>query len=360
MQKESLPFGAKATNLFNRSFSQNFERSIIRLAVFYALIFAGILLLSGLITFSVFAFRSHHRFNRGTIIVQNMMPQAADPRVIVAVSQPMPRPLPPVESQLREDLIESLVMVNTLLVMLSALFGYWLARRTLQPIRNAYEKQQQFLADASHELRTPLAILHLDLENELHGAKGEAKNRAESNLQEVQRMSKLVNDLLLLSRLDQAVAQDISAVDLGVLSSDVVDRLQPLASAHDVVVTAASAEGCLVLAHADTVFHAVTNIVHNAIAYNKPNGTVIVTVAVVGAEYVVAVADTGVGIAEQDVARIFDRFYRADKSRTRSTGGSGLGLAIAHAAVERSGGTIAIESAVGVGTTVTIRFPRKA
>ena len=173
-------------------------------------------------------------------------------------------------------------------------------------------------------------------------------------------MSKLVNDLLLLSRLDQAVAQDISAVDLGVLASDVVDRLQPLASAHDVVVTAASAEGCLVLAHADTVFHAVTNIVHNAIAYNKPNGTVIVTVAVVGAEYVVAVADTGVGIAEQDVARIFDRFYRADKSRTRSTGGSGLGLAIAHAAVERSGGTIAIESAVGVGTTVTIRFPRKA
>lgn len=360
MPKESSLFGAKATNSFNKNFNQYFESSILKLTASYALIFAVILFLAGGITYSVFANRTHRRFN--TIIIVDDEGQTQQIKQVAPSLRP-PRPTTPTENQLREDLIAAVIYVNTILVLVSAFFGYLLARRTLQPIKLAYEKQQRFLADASHELRTPLAILHLDLENQLQVVKGETKKQALSNLQEVQRMGKLVNDLLVLSRLDQSVTHHMAHVAVLPAVQAVVERFTATAQAQQVTLTLDADTidtSVTVLAHSDTLVQAISNVIHNAIAYNKKEGIVRVIVQNTAKEVVVTVRDTGVGISKDDLVHIFDRFYRADKSRTRATGGTGLGLAIVQSAVQQSGGTVTIDSIIDQGTTVIMRFPRTA
>lgn len=362
--------------MYNQNFTQRFESSIVRLTASYAVIFATILFLAGGITYSIFTQRAHQRFNRRKIhsmttsidIVKNgntiVTPSGAIDRAFRKQNNPAlffdDIPPLPTEGQLREDLVETVLLVHTALIIISSLFGYFLAKRTLRPIKESYEKQQKFLADASHELRTPLAILHLDLENQIQVTHGETRTVLESNLQEVQRMSTLVNNLLMLSRLDQKQQSETSVFSIASLVQESVTRIATLAESHSVAVKyngPQDTEHTTIRAQYDSIFQAINNCIHNAIVYNKKDGTVTVSVLQKQKDILVSIVDTGSGIAPEDVPHIFDRFYRADKSRTRSTGGSGLGLAIARTAIEKYGGTIALTSIYDEGTTVTISFP---
>lgn len=352
MQKELLRFGAKATNSYKRSFSQQFESSIMRLALVYAGIVAAILLVAGGMTYSLFARRAQRRFAHEQLVFSSRPPKSF-------FSKEEKKFLPPTDREVRGDLFEAVLVVDSIVLAIASLFGYWFARRTLRPIKHAYELQQQFLADVSHELRTPLTILQLNLENELHTAKEAARQTIQDNLQEVTRMTKMVNDILLISRLEQTVHDSKAITALAPLVKECAQRLAPLARAHHVVV-----HEPLFLAEGDTtcpaevVVHALTNVLQNAIMYNKPSGTVTLTVSDTPTHYCIQVEDTGIGIAPGACAQIFDRFYRVDKSRTRATGGSGLGLAIAQSALTYCGGTISLKSVVDKGTIVTMQFPR--
>lgn len=334
--------GAKAIN----SFSRLFESAHLRLTAIYVIILAFILFISSSITYSAFSNRLEHRF------------QGLPPRSIIVLSDDFRSPTP---EQVREDLIDALLFVNGLLLLAAGILSYWLAKLTLEPIQLAYERQRRFLSDASHELRTPLAILQLELENEKTSSSlaSVQMERVNSHLEEVHRMSHLVQDLLALSRFDEQVhAPELQTTNLTNVLESVVTRLTPIADqAHVHLEVNLSGPALLIHSNAELLLQALSNLVKNGIHYNKVGGTVTLTATKDESEALVTIQDSGVGIAETDVDKIFERFYRVDQSRSRQTGGSGLGLAIVRSIIEQLQGTIHLESTLGVGTTVRLRFP---
>lgn len=228
----------------------------------------------------------------------------------------------------------------------------------------AFATQRRFIADASHELRSPLAALGGGVEMLVMGAdRGDPEARArllrlmES---ETARMSRLVDDLLTLTRFDANPLGTLqrAPVDLHALAADVVEMTRLLAPDRDVRLEAADT-AVVVDGDTDRLRQALLNLCANARAYTPPGGTITIGVRLVGKNAVLSVADTGEGIAPDDLPRIWNRFYRADPARARQSGqgGLGLGLAIVQAIVKAHGGSVAIESAVGVGTTVTLTLP---
>jgi signal transduction histidine kinase len=279
------------------------------------------------------------------------------------------RGLLPRAQDVQDDLINSLFVVNGGLVLLAVILSYFLARLTLEPIKEAYEKQRRFLSDASHELRTPLTILHAELENELDLSQSqEVREKIQSNLEEVERMSTMVNDLLTLSRMDEsehASMLTVHEVHLSEFLNKITHRMRDIADKHAVTLGVEIPHDITLTVNENLLQHTVINIVKNAILYNKKDGEVTITACEVEAKdssdkarVEIQIADTGVGIDNNDLEKIFDRFYRADTSRSRKTGGSGLGLAIVKSSMDKMGGTIRMESEPGKGTTVTLIFPR--
>lgn len=226
-------------------------------------------------------------------------------------------------------------------------------------LENAFEQQVRFTADASHELRTPLSILlsHTELALSRPRSEPEYRETLQTCLRAAQRMRHLVDDLLMLARADAGKLELRSErLDLHRLAAETAAFLQPLAAERGIRVAVAGTTAWL-QGDPDRLARVATNLINNAIHYNRPNGSVTASVAAAGADVVLTVADTGVGIAEADRHHIFERFYRVDKARSRESGGNGLGLAICKSIVEAHGGTIAVASELGKGTTFTVRLP---
>lgn len=339
MQSVFKLFGEKDTG----SFHSQYRKTRISLTAIYSVILVVLLAISSGVTRTVFSERLDQRF---AIVVDK------NDRIHSVV-------FPVNAADVREDLSDTLLLVNGILVGISVMLSYWLASKTLKPIQDAYDAQRQFLSDASHELRTPLAILQADLENERDSGTGAARQSAESHLEEVHRMSALVRDVLSLSKLEHVGAGMAPVpVVLNDVLQKVVDRLMAIATQHNVQILLEDASETFdVLALEEPLIRVFTNVIENAILYNRPQGSVVIALHHCGDSVAVDVTDTGTGIGAKDVEKIFDRFYRADKSRSRRTGGSGLGLSIARTIVESFHGTITMESTVDVGTNVHITFP---
>ncbi len=336
------PSGEKGIALL----SGRFRGAQGRLTLIYTALLACILLISSSITYSAFSSRLERRFAR------------FPPRPPAAIPQEL---LTPRAEEVRADLINALLIVNGFLLAVAGVLSYWLAGLTLAPIQAAYERQRRFLGDASHELRTPLAILQTDLENARNGATSAQREQIDSHLEEVGRMSHLVRDLLRLSRLDEesSLNQAEKMTDMHRLMQASVERLSRLAETQNVTLSFASPTEIAAtwLVPEEPFRQAFENVTKNAILYNRPGGSVTVALDQDGREAILTIKDTGIGIAAEDLERIFDRFYRVDASRSRQTGGSGLGLAITRASLERLRGTLKIDSAIDVGTTITLSIP---
>jgi signal transduction histidine kinase len=233
--------------------------------------------------------------------------------------------------------------------------GLFLARRAMRPIDLAFSRQRAFVADASHELRTPLTLIRAttELVQRLPETDAAVRDELSAILAEVDATDRLVDDLLLLARLDSAELPLATApVDLGETVRVAAQPFVPLAAAGGVVLAVDAAAGVTVAADAGRIKQIVRILLDNAIAYTPAEGSVRVAVERRGARGVVSVSDTGSGIAAADHTAVFERFYRADRARSRKTGGTGLGLAIAKALVLAQHGEIGLESQPGRGTTV--------
>jgi two-component system sensor histidine kinase CiaH len=245
--------------------------------------------------------------------------------------------------------------------LLMVLGGAWfLAGRALVPIQQAFQRQQEFVADASHELRTPLTVLRsaTDLLNQDRTEPLERNAELFEDVRaEIARMQRLTQDLLTLARSDRGELELMTApVELAALAGDVVRRTTPLAQARTVQLEFLDeGQTPTVEADPDRVQQALLILLDNAIKHTPAGGRVTVHVDHHGPVAMIHVADTGAGIAAEDLPRIFDRFYRSDKAR--SDGGTGLGLAIAKMLVEAHGGHLALASKIGAGTQVTISLP---
>ena len=234
--------------------------------------------------------------------------------------------------------------------------------RDVTELRHAERLRRELTANVSHELRTPLTSIKGFVETLLEGAmKDEETCRRFLTIidSEANRLVKLVDDLLDLSRLEnKRVTLELRPIDLGELVARTVDKLRPLAQTSRLILEQLVPTGVIVSADADRLEQVLTNLVDNAIKYTPPGGRVEVRVVPADGEVEVAVADTGRGIRPEDLPHVFERFYRADRSRTRGSGGTGLGLAIARHIVEAHGGRISVRSLLDEGTTFVFTLPR--
>ena len=230
-------------------------------------------------------------------------------------------------------------------------------------LRAARQMQNDFVANVSHELRTPLTSIKGMVETLRGGAIDDPEVRdrfLETAESETDRLIRLVNDLLLLSRADsEALNLHRGSTDLADLVRATTDRLRPQAETRDLALEVeAGPDPLVVWIDADRIEQVLVNLLDNAIKYSQAGGVVTVTATVEpdGAA-LVQVRDQGIGIPAQDLPRVSQRFYRADKARSRADGGSGLGLAIAQALVEAHGGRLWLKSQEGQGTLVTFTLP---
>ncbi len=230
---------------------------------------------------------------------------------------------------------------------------------TFDRLQAAFERQSRFTADASHELRTPLAIVRSHAELALSRPRSEAEYRTalDACLRAAGRMTGLVDGLLTLARAD-AGRLDLQpkVIDLQPVVQESLTLLGPMAQARMVRLSAHLASAN-VAGDALCLGQVVTNLLSNAIQYNRPGGEVVVSLQAAAAAVSLSVRDTGCGIPPEDVPHIFERFYRVDKARSRSAGGNGLGLAICKSIVEAHGGTIGVETMTGQGSTFWVRLP---
>ncbi|MFO1515197.1 MAG: ATP-binding protein [Verrucomicrobiota bacterium] len=230
---------------------------------------------------------------------------------------------------------------------------------TFARLEAAFAQQKQFTADASHELRTPIAVIISEAQTTLARERTaqEYRETVEACLDTAQQMRRLTESLLELANLDASQqTTKREPLDLVELARQRIEFIHPLADQRGLKLickfSTATTSG-----NADHLGLVINNLLSNAIYYNKPGGEITVTTGAEAGKVFVTVADTGRGIAAEDLPFIFDRFYRADKSRSRAEGRSGLGLAICKAIVEAHGGSIQVASELGRGTTFTVRLP---
>ena len=250
--------------------------------------------------------------------------------------------------------------IDGILLLVIGFLSYFLAGKTLKPIKEALESQKKFSADASHDLRTPLAIMTTESEVTLqnkNSTMAELRNTIESNLEETIKMSKLVNDLLLISRGEnQVMLYSFTEVDLHNFIDGLIKKVTYQVKNKGLSIHLCEYKKILISFDTNNFERAILNILQNAIKYTKI-GTVTIGIQEENNKAIITISDTGIGIAEKDLPYVFNRFYRVEHSRSDSTG-SGLGLPIAQLIIKEHKGDIDIKSTVNQGTTVTIKLPR--
>ena len=227
-------------------------------------------------------------------------------------------------------------------------------------LETTFRGQRRFVADASHDLRTPLTIIQAEVElilkrDDIDAETREALMRVAG---EVERLNRLAGDLLLLAKVD---AQQLSTlkqpVRLDELIVECVRQLRTLAEKKSVMMRVMIDDPVEVVGDPHMLQRALTNILDNAIKYTPDGGVVLVSLTARGGRATIEIRDNGEGIGEEEISKVFERFYRGDRSR--STSGSGLGLAIAHAIIDAVGGNLSISSQLGMGTAVRIGLVRR-
>jgi signal transduction histidine kinase len=226
-------------------------------------------------------------------------------------------------------------------------------------LKSSEERRRQFVSDASHELKTPLATIKLlsdsILQNEMDP---ETEREFIGDIgREADRLGRLTQKLLALTKLDSSVSQEMEILDGKTIVIKVARMLRPLAKLRGIRLDCTCEEDCSLMMVEDDLYQIVFNLTENAIKYNRDRGWVGLHLYREGEEILLTVGDSGVGIPEEARSRIFDRFYRVDKARSRAAGGSGLGLSIVHDMVKRNDGSITVAPREGGGTVFTIRFP---
>ena len=223
------------------------------------------------------------------------------------------------------------------------------------------EVRRRFVSDASHELKTPLASIRLLSDSILHSDHIDLDTTREFVTdigEEAERLTRISEKLLTLTRLDAQQEVERAPVDLGEVLKKVEHMLVPLARVSGITLERETEDGCLVYATEDDLYQIAFNLVENGIKYNLPGGRVEVASVCRDGRVVITVTDTGVGIPAQDMDKIFDRFYRVDKARSRAAGGTGLGLSIARDAARLHGGDIkASPNPAGQGARFEAQFP---
>lgn len=253
------------------------------------------------------------------------------------------------------------ILLGFVAVLIASAIGYLMAGRALFPLKEAYDKQKQFAADASHELRTPLAVVMASADLLLADPSIKEpflRQVLEDLKSEVKKMTNLVSDLLMVARSDNnALKMKVQRLDLTEILKQVIRTMTPIAEKKNIRLAGENFRKVLINADEQRIKQLTIILVDNAIKYTPEGGAVLVRLeSVDNTRAVFAVMDSGIGIAPEDLDKVFERFYRVDKARSREMGGNGLGLAIAAEIVKMHEGKISVASKFGEGTKFTVEL----
>jgi heavy metal sensor kinase len=232
--------------------------------------------------------------------------------------------------------------------------------RMIERLDYAFQHINRFSADASHELRTPLTILQLELEGIAQNHRRDAAlgDQIGSALEETHRMSRIVESLLAISRLDAGeVKMDMTCLDLGQLAASTANEMTLLAEEKAIRLTIHAAAGVHVEGDRSRVQQVIVNLIDNAIKYTQEGGKIEISVGRDGNAAVLEVSDNGPGIPPHALPHVFERFYRADKARSRASGGAGLGLSIVKAICAAHSAEVTVSSHEGRGSCFRVELP---
>lgn len=256
-----------------------------------------------------------------------------------------------------------LFLLCAVCIMLAAGGGYYMAAKNIKPLEILFAREHEFAADASHELRTPLTVLSLGVESLQNDDESKLSGFAQEVLRDMQHetkyMSRLIEALLTLARGDEENTPLARAkVDLTEVAVKVCNKMRPLAAKKGLGLeyAAGDAPQVFILGDKNKMEQLLIIFIDNAIKYSE-SGTITVTVDADSMHAVIKVMDEGIGISESDAQKIFERFYRVDKARSRAAGGFGLGLNIARIIVVRHGGTVSVKPRSPHGSIFTVRLP---
>jgi signal transduction histidine kinase len=285
---------------------------------------------------------------QSVLISPNKLPELIDPELL--------------EDAKRRILIV-LVDVNLIILAIAGTLGYYLAGRTLRPIQEMVDEQNRFVTDASHELRTPLTAAKTTIEVGLRDkdlSLNQAKDLLESTLEEVDTMQVLSNNLLRLAQIQNKQKQEVrTAVPLGDVIQKVVQKVSLLAKQKTISIKAGETDA-IVEGNFETLKELFIIFLDNAIKYSPEGSAIMIDISRKDHVVAVEIRDKGIGIAKKDIPHIFNRFYRADESRSKSNAsGYGLGLSIAKKIIDEYRGSISVKSKIDEGTTFTIKLPTK-
>lgn len=228
----------------------------------------------------------------------------------------------------------------------------------LEKLETAFKRERQFMSDASHELRTPITVISAQAQEALSGNKKvkEYKEALNLILNESKKMSFLISQLLLLHKSDEGKYKlNFELLDLNMIIEEITKEFENIAKEKNIKINFISNKDIKLKADQTLITRLVVNLVNNAIKYGRDNGNVVIKIPSDNESVFIEVMDDGIGISEEDIPYIFDRFYQTDKSRSNQ--GTGLGLAISKWIVEQHNGEIKVESSLGKGTKFTVKLP---
>jgi len=332
----------------------NFHSAYLKLAIFYA----GIVMLISLVfSFAIYSIASKE-IDQG-LRRQNGITESFPGNPIIAELEHL-RVEQIQESNLHLKI--NLVYFNLIILFISSLSSYFLAKKTLHPIEESVKSQNRFTADASHELRTPLTAMKSEIEVSLRDKKLSLKEARElliSNLEEIDKLSSLSSALLKLARNDDKVRENFTKVDISAVILETIGRVKNLAERKNITLKYDPKEGenQYVFGDHPSILELFIILTENAIKYSAQNSSVLISVGGSAGKLEVSVKDKGIGIKASDLPYIFNRFYRADHSRNKEKiAGYGLGLSIAKQIAELHDATIAVDSKSGQGSTFVVKF----
>lgn len=269
---------------------------------------------------------------------------------------------PEVLQESENRLRATLILINLAILAAAGVAGYFLAGKTLKPIKDMVDEQSRFITDASHELRTPLTSLKSEIEVNLRAkdlSLQEAKKLLQSNLEEVNHLQYLSDHLIRLTQYQKGNGSNFEKINLFEITEEAIRKVTNLAKNQKITIRNLIKDQ-IVDGDRQSLIEMFVIFLDNAIKYSPPGKTVTITSRKLEGSLQIDIKDQGFGIDEVDLPHLFDRFYRADKSRTKKeVGGYGLGLSIAKQIVEKHHGSIKVESKLSRGTVFSIHLPVK-
>jgi signal transduction histidine kinase len=330
--------------------TESFESARVRLTIIYTLILTAVLIFFSMIIYGFAMSEVYDRVKDVRIQLREEYGFLMQPETVIVIDTDA-------LNKARKNIILRLVAANSLILLVTALGSYYLAGRTLYPIHQMTLRQQEFISNASHELRTPLTAImtsnevalrdpHLNLES--------AKEALKDSLDEATRLQRLIHNLLLLASAQSNVEIPTQKVELHDLVNASIAKVQHKAQEKNILI-ANQTDALSTTLNQDLTIEVLVILLENAIKYSTAGQQVQVQAQTRKHQTLLTVTDQGIGISKTDQQYLFERFYRAEASR--SSEGFGLGLAIAQQLMQLQGGQISVQSRPGKGSTFTLTFP---